>query len=150
MIKKKNKVDISRLSIAQISPRLQSIIGNPDLNDLKKADAQFDIELVPMFNLEADAIKIDLSISISLAKKNKQAMKVADFTYDFLYDYRGLRDLQDDEGVLNPEIFLTCANISYSTLRGIIYSKSANTCIENILMPILTGDELTRGVLQPR
>ena len=142
---KKPKIDISKLSVTQIIPKTKSIVNDPILMDIKKPTASFQLEMTPMFNLDEDAIKIELLVSIDLIKGKKLHAKVAVFSYDFYYQYNNLKDLLDEEGEIVSEIFLTCSNLSYSTLRGIIYSNSSKTCIENVLLPIVTGTQLMEG-----
>jgi len=141
----KSAIDVSKLSILEVHEKEQSIT-NPEINPKKKIDSSFEISLTPLYNLTDNIIKIELAISIKLEQDGKQYAGVGRFSYDFLYKYENLKDLMDPDGALNPEIFLTCSNISYSTLTGIIYSKSSNTCIDNILLPVVSGSELLAGI----
>ena len=146
--KKKIKVDISKLEVLDILPKTQAIQNIPDKIQSDSTNIKYDIQLTPFYNLEDNFIKIDLTVKMSFEndENNIDLLNVAEFSYDFIYRYNNLNELKDDDNILSPEIFLTCSNISYSTLRGIIYSKSADTCIANALIPIVTGAELMKGL----
>jgi hypothetical protein len=147
--KKKIKVDISKLEIIEIVPKTQVIKNLPEFNKSESVKIKYGVQLNPLYSLSADLVKIDLTITMSFEKDddNEEVSNVGEFSYDFVYRYENLSELTDSEGDISPEIFLTCSNISYSTLRGIIYAKSANTCIADALIPIVTGSELMDGLL---
>jgi hypothetical protein len=146
--KKKIKIDISKLEVLDILPKTQVIKNIPDKIQSDSTNIKYGIELTPFFRLKGNLIKIDLTVKMSFENdaNNSDLSNVAEFSYDFIYRYTNLKDLQDENNLLSPEIFLTCSNISYSTLRGIIYAKSADTCIANALIPIVTGAELMKGL----
>jgi hypothetical protein len=147
--KKKIKVDISKLEILDIISVSQTINSMPDKKQSDSTNIKYGIELTPYYSLKENLIKIDLRVTMSFEndKNNIDFLNVADFSYGFVYRYKDLKDLQDNNNILSPEIFLTCSNISYSTLRGIIHTKSADTCIANALIPIVTGSELMDGLV---
>lgn len=148
--KKKIKVDISKLQVVEIVPKTQLIKNLPKKAQSDSTNINYGIQLTPFFSFKGNLIKIDLTITMSFQNdaNNADFLNVAEFSYDFIYRYDKLTDLKDTNGDLFPEIFLTCSNISYSTLRGIIYSKSADTCIANALIPIVTGAELMDGLVK--
>lgn len=141
-----NKVDISNLMVREILPKIQLIESITAFEKAEEIEAKFDIELNPSFSLSNDVIKIELGVTIDLKHKDDEYNKVGIFAFEFLYTYQGLKNLVNKDGIPAPEIFVTCANISYSTLRGIIYAKASNTCLNNILLPIITGDELIKNL----
>ncbi|MBB6130482.1 hypothetical protein [Mucilaginibacter lappiensis] len=143
---KKNqiKIDISRLDIVEILPKTQIINNFPELNNID-AKIKYNIQLNPLYNFDSNIIKIELGVLIEWEDKG-QDLRIGEFAYDFIYEYDKLSDITDPNGNITPEIFLTCSNISYSTLRGIIHAKSATTCLEKALLPIVTGSELMQGL----
>jgi hypothetical protein len=148
--KKKIKVDISKLQVVEIVPKTQLIKNLPEKTQSDSTNIYYGIQLTPYFSFKGNLIKIDLTITMSFQNdaNNVDLLNVAEFSYDFIYRYDKLTDLKDEKGDLSPEIFLTCSNISYSTLRGVIYAKSADTCIANALIPIVTGAELMDGLVK--
>ena len=145
--KNKIKVDISKLEVVDILPKTQLIKNISAKDQAGSTNIKYDIKLNPMYSLKGNLIKIDLTVTMSFeSNSNSELLDVAEFSYDFIYKYSDLNELKDENGELTPEIFTTCSNISYSTLRGIIYAKSADTCISNALIPIVTGSELTKGM----
>lgn len=143
---KQKRLDIANLSVREILPKTQHIESTNAFDKMENVEAKFEMELSPSFSLNNDIVKIELSLAIELKHDNGAYDKVANFVFEFLYTYNSLRDLVNEDGIPEPEIFVTCANISYSTLRGIIYAKAANTCLNNILLPIIKGDELMRSI----
>jgi hypothetical protein len=150
MVKSKTiKIDISKLQVVEITPKIQTINNLIDLGNAVDAKIKYAIQLNPLYNIEANAIKIELAVVMDIETAEQTHQKVGEFSYDFVYEYDALTDITDSKGEISPEVFLTCSNISYSTLRGIIHAKSANTCLEKALLPIVTGDELMRGIIPP-
>jgi hypothetical protein len=145
-IQKSKRLDISNLMVREILPKVQLIENIAAFDKDEDIEAKFDIELNPSFSLSNNVIKIELAVTIDLKHKNDDYDKVGIFAFEFLYTYEGLKELVDEQGIPEPEIFVTCANISYSTLRGIIYAKASNTCLNNILLPIIKGDELMKSM----
>lgn len=146
--RKQPKIDISKLSVVRITPKKQSIISDPELGNSNESEAIFSLELTPLFNVDANAIKIELSVVIDLINDKKEFPRVAEFSFDFHYQYENLSGLLNPDGELISDIFFTCSNISYSTLRGIIFAKSSQTCIEHVLLPVVTGAELVKGLVR--
>lgn len=145
--KKPIKIDISKLEVIEIFPKIQVINNLPELIDSEDTRINYGIQLNPLYNLEANAIKIELSVTMDVETESETHFKVGEFSYDFIYEYHDLLDIADSDGDISSEIFLTCSNISYSTLRGIIHAKSATTCLQKALLPIVTGSELMKGIL---
>ena len=148
--KKKIKIDVSKLQVVEIVLKTQVIKNLPENTPSDSTNIKYGIELTPFFSFEGNLIKIYLKITMSFQndENNIDLVNAAEFSYDFIYRYDSLDELKDFEGDLSPEIFLTCVNISYSTMRGIIYAKSADTCIANALIPIVTGSELMKGLVK--
>lgn len=144
--KESSKIDVSILEIREIYPKKQTI-NNPSAyspNDTVTAD--FSVGLHALYNLEDNVIKIGLDVKIGLEVGNEHFSDTGEFSYDFIYSYRDLKTLLDSDGQLTPEIFVVCASISYSTLRGIILTKASGSSIENILLPVVTGTELLQSL----
>lgn len=146
MAKRTSTIDVSKLEIRGIISKVQNISNIPLAEIEGSTTATFAIDLNPLYNIEDNAIKIELRVGIDIEKGNEKYPKVAEFLFDFFYHYEGLADTLNNEKDIDAEIFVTCSNISYSTLRGIVYSKAANTCIENILLPVVSGAELVSGI----
>jgi hypothetical protein len=146
MAKSPSKLEIAKLEISEISTKVQAVRSDFIFASGQSYKAYFEIQLKPLYNLEGNAIKIDLRVDIGFEHESGDHPKVGEFAFEFFYNYSSLSSLLMEDNELDPEIFLVCANISYSTLRGIIYTKSANTCLEKVLLPIVTGAELMKGM----
>ncbi len=54
-----------------------------------------------------------------------------------------LTTTNDDQGLtINGDLITALANISYSTSRGIIYTRCQGTILKNFMLPILPNEEL--------
>ena len=147
MAKRKPKeLNLSKLSITEISPKVQAVRSDFVFEKDSAYNAYFNIQLQPLYNLEAKAIKIELKVDIGFFRDEIDHPKVGEFAFEFIYEYDDMSNLIGDDGELDQQLFVVCANISYSSLRGIIYSISANTCLEQVLLPIVTGAELMKGL----
>lgn len=146
MIKQTPKIDINKLEIKAISLKTTHLQEIPQGYFTADSVATFEVKLNPLFNIDDNVIKIELSLGINVNHNKKPYKNVGVFEYDFLFGYSGLSSLLDSEGKLSPEIFVTCSSISYSTLRGIIYSNTLGTCLENLILPVISGKELINNI----
>jgi hypothetical protein len=103
----------------------------------------FDYNAQTKLEMESKLVFIQLKIAISIDADNKP--EVGSFNFGFTYRVENLDELvQSDNGsqVLDKTLHMSLLGIAFSTARGIILTKSANTIIYNAYLPIVNPAKL--------
>lgn len=146
MKKDEAKVDISKISLLHVeivSFSIKNDINTPvRKSDIKKIDFTFNTEL--RFNVELKETLIKLKVDVIATHEKSSEIEVGgNFVLDFIYksenfeDYIRVEDEKNKKLDLTPAFILTLLGLSYSTARGIIFSRSSGTILEGILLPII-------------
>jgi hypothetical protein len=109
----------------------------------------FDVsnKLVVQIDLEQKHIFHQLSIGVRPQVAGKLAAHVQfDITIELYYRVENLEELAvvNADGAIELDRLLstTLAGISYSTVRGIVYSRTLGTLMHGCLLPIIKPDQL--------
>lgn len=103
----------------------------------------FDYFAQTKLGLEDNLVFIQLKIVISADLPNKP--EIGNFNLGFTYQIENLEELiAETEGIrsLDKHLHMSLLGIAFSTSRGIILTKSANTLLNNAYLPIVNPANL--------
>lgn len=138
-----NKVRIDHILITNVS------IENPDnLSELVKGHHEFDLSygFDPALNVGQKKVRFIFNSDIEVLGNSRNRIGVsAKFTIVFIFSVDNLDELAFRQGALadaNPDLMTALASITYSTSRGIIYTKCQGTIIEKFIFPTISNTKL--------
>jgi hypothetical protein len=131
---------------------IRVINGNIDANsdfsvkDLEGYETYY--EVTSRVNENENVVRLVISAKfIAIFKKKKPLNVSAEYKVDFLYMIENLKDFLVKEGgtngiLLHGTLGATLAAISYSTLRGIILTRTQGTILQGIILPVINPSDL--------
>ncbi|MDR3010862.1 MAG: hypothetical protein LBV59_23245 [Sphingobacterium sp.] len=131
------KVIAEKISLEKIKP----IRENLELGfDLKDKEFQMNIAQSIKHNLERKSFKISLLVSFSCTEQ-----VFAEYLYEFYFKVENILDFlseKDGRTAFTGQLLGTLIGLSYSTLRGILYSRLAETNLNGIILPVVNPNAL--------
>jgi hypothetical protein len=107
----------------------------------------FDVDFEMAFNLEDSLAKTDFKLEITT--KSKEAVEQearGSFHFVYVYKVANLKELavpdQSNDLVLDQGLGNALASITYSTSRGILFSRLNGTAMEKFVLPVIDPDNL--------
>lgn len=94
-------------------------------------------------NLDKKSFKISLSVFLEY-----EGQKIADYLYDFIFHVENLDEYvreKNDKPLFSGTLISTLLTIAYSTLRGVFYTKLADTPLKDFILPVVNPNELLRS-----
>lgn len=141
--------DVSGLMLKDIII-IQAGINNPkSIASVEGNSIIIDVGMIAAFNTGNKMIRLtfkcDLSSSVHADLKGSFEIAFY-FTID---DFDNLVNVQDQEGSVNmdDDFLLAIANITYSTSRGIIYSRCLGTVFSKVIIPVAPNDAIRKAIL---
>ena len=93
------------------------------------------------YSIESKRIKNTLSIDINAEKENISIELEAGYTVEFTFEIDNLEELSEkqEDGTVKISIHLaaTLAGVCYSTLRGIVLTRTQGTPLNGMIMPVI-------------
>lgn len=108
---------------------------------------EFSMEFDLGFNLEDKLIKADFKLNIA-SKSDGENIEEASgiFHFTFIFNVENLNELaipDSDLSInLNGSLGNALASITYSTTRGILFTRLKGTALENFILPVIDPNEL--------
>jgi len=97
-------------------------------------------------NLDKKSFKISLSVLLEY-----EGQKIADYLYDFIFQVENLEEYireKDDKPLFSGTLISTLLTIAYSTLRGILHAKLADTQLKDFILPVINPNELLKSKMK--
>ena len=131
------KVIAEKILLEKIKPIKEHL----DLDfDLKDKEFQMNIAQSIKHNLDSKSFKISLLVSFSCT-----GHVFAEYLYDFYFKVENMLDFVselDGKTAFTGQLLGTLIGLSYSALRGILYSRLAETNLNGVILPIVNPNEL--------
>lgn len=131
------KVIAEKISLEKIKPIREHL----ELDfDLKDKEFQMNIAQSIKHNLDRKSFKISLLVSFSCTE-----LVFAEYCYDFYFKVENMLDFVSEvngKTAFTGQLLGTLIGLSYSTLRGILYSRLAETNLNGVILPIVNPNEL--------
>jgi len=149
--------NIDLVKMDQIVITNAAIDNKAQLSSLEKGKHEFSLTygFVLGHNISDKKFRVIFSCNINTLNENYENIDVsAKFDIAFLYRIENLDELitkkneKDQLFEINEDLVTSLTNLSYSTSRGIIYSKCQSTIIKNLILPILSTSKLLE-ILKP-
>ncbi|MCB9282927.1 MAG: hypothetical protein H6563_02550 [Lewinellaceae bacterium] len=140
-MKTRNSFDPEKLSLLRVDV-VSGAIDNPleiKYEDVKQTKVELGFSAG--FNLEQKKAKVELEIRVSTTfEKEPQAHGRFRIAYLFGVDnLEELVEIKKDKSIqVSENLGLALANISYSTARGILFSRFQATAFRNFILPIIS------------
>jgi hypothetical protein len=98
------------------------------------------------FNVNEEKAIIKTYIRIDVLNESQSLSIIkANFTIDFLYEVKALSEylsMEGEDGKVDASLLGTLLSTSYSTARGIVYTRCMGAIPGNIILPIISMQEL--------
>jgi hypothetical protein len=98
----------------------------------------YSYEVIKMFNLEKEIVRLDFTIELYSISPNAKKIK-GSYTTEHLYlvqDLEAWVDKTDDQYEFNNELENMLTDIAYSTIRGLIRHKFSGTQFARFILPV--------------
>ncbi|WP_264537353.1 hypothetical protein [Flavobacterium sp. N1736] len=142
-----NKIVPSKIHLTSIKWEKQNTILSADkLNKNPFYDIIVSHNI--MHNLEKEVVKIRLFLDVIAVTEDKNINQGGNYEVDFIFK---IEDLQDQYQISNEKplfsgIFVsTLLGISYSTLRGMLFTMWKDTYLSSVILPIIATSELLKS-----
>lgn len=134
------KVIAERISLEKIKPIKEHL----ELDfDLENKDFQMNIAQSIKHNLDTRSFKISLLVSFSCTEHT-----FAEYLYDFYFKVENMLEFVSEvngKTAFTGQLLGTLIGLSYSTLRGILYSRLAETKLNGVILPVVNPNELLQS-----
>ena len=110
----------------------------------------YDIKLAHnvMHNLEKELVKIRLYLDVSANVNGKTINQGGNYEVDFFFKIEDLKDhyqINNDKPLFSGIFISTLLSISYSTLRGMMFSLWKDTYLGHLILPIINVPDLLKN-----
>jgi hypothetical protein len=142
-----NKIVPSKIHLTNIKWGKQNTILSVDKPE-KKPLYDILVSHNMMHNLEKEVVKITLFLDVIAIIDDKKINQGGNYEVDFIYK---IEDLHDQYQISNKKplfsgIFVsTLLGISYSTLRGMLFTMWKDTYLSSVILPIIATSELLKS-----
>ena len=162
-MKKGRKIEPEMIHMLSIKTLKGKIKNDSESDSSAIAGYRFTNDLATALNPEEKIVGLKLTLYIDTLDKNQNKLGIeASYTHEFVFRVDNLADfvgpeedeVAENEGsekksdlvpdeTLDPILLGTLAGISYSTLRGIIMSRTQGTALNTVILPVIDPKKLT-------
>lgn len=147
--------DPNKISILSIRT-LKATLDSSDLGLLNKPKSfSFAFSVNLMVDREKKLIRFVLEVIINqLSASTTQTERIAgSFTTEFIYQVENMEELitfkeSENKADMEPGLSISIASIAYSTMRGIIHTRTQGTVLNGIILPIVDPLKLVQNEAQ--
>ena len=137
------------LRLDEITILNAQIINKSDWTNLPKEQSKFSLshKFEIATNIEGKGLRLIHTVNIEMINKEKPTDSVNTGTFDIGYYFTldNYKDVFDKEPeIINDNISVGLINVSYSTSRGIIFTRCLGTVMKNLIMPILNPADIAQ------
>ncbi|HRP56333.1 hypothetical protein [Agriterribacter sp.] len=140
--------DTELIKLEEISITDAGISNKTDMTVIDKESHYHDLNYRFQFGVNHSQKKIRVTFSCAIATFKKNGEKVdikGNFNIVFFFHIDNLEELvkyDDKEMQVESNVLLSLSNITYSTSRGIIYTRCLGTIFNNVILPVLSTKKL--------
>lgn len=141
-MKKDRKIEPEKISIKALQTIKGSIESPPNLNLAASGEPQFDFDFQYGLSPDEKIVGIILGVTIVAIWPNQSNSQVtAAFTHELVFKVENLEDFvdtpEDSKPVVDRLMLGTLIGIAYSTIRGIIYTRTQGTALKGVILPVV-------------
>jgi hypothetical protein len=148
---KGQKFDIEFISLDSINILNATIENNAGLStiELSGYETKFQYQLTPTVSIASKKIRIVADYDIRIAKGESQVVDVkSEYKISFTYSIERLPEFavagEDNLVTIDEEMLSSLLNITYSTSRGMLYTRYLGTALEGIILPVISTADLLK------
>ena len=135
------QIDASKIEIVQIKTLKGNIDAAEDASSDMVESYAFDFELGTGLNLEDKLVGLKLIIGITALAANDQPLNIkGSYTHEIIFRVDNLEEFvekKDNIGVIDGAMGGTLVGIAYSTVRGIIFTRTQGTSLGAVILPVI-------------
>lgn len=136
----KRKIDPDKIIYLDIRDRAftYSQPDEPDITEEQNNPTGYSYEVVKMFSLEKEMIRLDFTIDLQSLLPSGKKIK-GSYTTEHMYlvhDLRSFVDKTDDQYAVNTDLEDWLTDIAYSTIRGLLRYKFTGTHFAKFILPV--------------
>jgi hypothetical protein len=140
---------VSLDSINVISAALDNRSGFTTI-DHSGLDVSFQYQLIPSVSIRSNKIQVIAEYEIRAARSDSDKLDISSkYSIVFLFSVKNLSELAvlDDTGLISidEEMFSSLLNITYSTSRGILYSRYLGSVLDGVILPVISTADLFKS-----
>lgn len=141
------KIDPEKISIIKIKTLKGQIEGESEIDSPPISAYSFTHEFAMALNIKESLMGIKLTVGIATFDKDDKPLEIkGSYTHEFICQVDNLGDFIEivDEGEtpIDPVLVATVAGIAYSTLRGIIVTRTQGTPLDAVILPVIDPKRL--------
>jgi uncharacterized protein (DUF2344 family) len=114
----------------------------------KKPTYDINIAHNMMHNLEKEVVKIKLFLDVSAVIDGKTINQGGSYEVDFFFKIEDLKDhyqINNEKPLFSGVFVCTLLGISYSTLRGMVFTLWKDTFLSSIILPVIAVPDLLKS-----
>lgn len=101
-----------------------------------------------MHNLEKELVKIRLFLDVNAVVDNKPINQGGNYEIDFFFKIEDLKDhyqINNEKPLFSGLFVTTLLAISYSTLRGMMFTLWKDTYLKSVILPVINVPDLLKS-----
>ena len=143
------KIEAEKIHIVTVRTLSGSIEGSFDQETNEVAGYSFGFELATAVNAPQKMVGLKLVVSIATVDKQDNPLPAKGaYTHEMIFRVENLDDfIEKEEGKkirIDPVLGSTLVGIFYSTVRGIIFSRTQGTPLKEVVLPVIAPLKLMK------
>ncbi|MBY0478947.1 MAG: hypothetical protein K2Q24_14970 [Chitinophagaceae bacterium] len=146
------KVDPEKIQIVNIRTIKGNINGTSDIDETLIGGHQFNFELGTGLNPEENIVGLQLMVSITAKDKNEVPLDIrGSYTHEIIFIVENLNEFLTETGTSEKKKFIVdgtlgsiLVSIAYSTVRGIIFTRTQGTSLGTVILPVIDPKQLMK------
>lgn len=138
-------LDVDKLHLVKFE-LLKSVIDVPENFDgLNAASFNTELDFSAGLDYENKVFRTVLKVKIVMQSENeKKAVSSHHFSYFFYVENLEELVVEENQSAVDSDLTAALAAISYSTSRGVLFTRLKDTVFEKFILPIISPNELLK------
>ncbi|MDX2049196.1 MAG: hypothetical protein SFU87_20595 [Chitinophagaceae bacterium] len=140
------KIDADKIHILSIRTLKGNIDASSEANTDKIASHQFNFELATGLNPTEKVVGLQLLVNINAVDKDDKPLSIrGSYTHEMLFHVDNLDEFietSESGNVIDAGLGSTLISIIYSTVRGIICTRTQGTSLGLVVLPVIDPRKL--------
>jgi hypothetical protein len=142
-----SKIIPSKIHLTNIKTEKENTIFFDGKLDVKPS---YDIKVAHnmMHNLEKEIVKIRLFLNVNAVVDDKPINQGGNYEIDFFFKIEDLNDhyqINNEKPLFSGLFVTTLLAISYSTLRGMMFTLWKDTYLKSVILPVINVPDLLKS-----
>lgn len=144
------KIDAEKMHMLSVKTLKGNIDSASGIDPNLITGHSFDFQLGHGMDTEQKLIGFELKIDIeALGKKNEPLGIKGSYTHEIVFKVENMDDFIDqaekpEDTVMDYMLMATLVGIAYSTVRGIIFTRTQGTSLNTVILPVVDPKKIIR------